>query len=290
VCNEKVEEIAFIIGDFGREIEESLCNIALKLDAKPKIYYQTQPLGTAHAILCAKNSLKGNCVVAFADTLFKAKFKLDKLKDGIIWVSKIDDPSSFGVVQLDTNNNISAFIEKPEKFVSDLAIIGIYYFNDGEYLREELQYLIDNNIKEKGEYQLTNALENMQKKGKVFSPGRVQEWLDCGNKTATIHTNQRVLVNKGSYISKKAKLKNSKIIEPCYVSSSANIKNSVIGPYVSIGPNTEIENCKIKNTILQGDSTILNAKLYNSMIGRHVFYDSNNTKQTVSLGDYTEVK
>tara|TARA_B100000900_G_scaffold45940_1_gene34209 strand:- start:18588 stop:19589 length:1002 start_codon:yes stop_codon:yes gene_type:complete len=290
VCNEKVDEIAFIIGDFGKEIEDSLCNIALKLDAKPKIYYQTQPLGTAHAILCARNSLKGNCVVAFADTLFKAKFKLDKLKDGIIWVSKIDDPSSFGVVQLDTNNNISAFIEKPEKFVSDLAIIGIYYFNDGEYLREELQFLIDNNIKEKGEYQLTNALENMQKKGKVFSPGRVQEWLDCGNKTATIHTNQRVLVNKGSYISKKAKLKNSKIIEPCYISSSANIKNSVIGPYVSIGPNTEIENCKIKNTILQGDSTILNAKIYNSMIGRHVFYDSNNTKQTVSLGDYTEVK
>ena len=290
VCNEKVEEIAFIIGDFGREIEENLRNIALKLEAKPKIYYQTQPLGTAHAILCAKNSLKGNCVVAFADTLFKAKFKLDKLKDGIIWVSKIDDPSSFGVVQLDANNNISAFIEKPEKFVSDLAIIGIYYFNDGEYLREELQYLIDNNIKEKGEYQLTNALENMQKKGKVFSPVRVQEWLDCGNKTATVHTNQRVLVNKGSYISKKAKLKNSKIIEPCYVSSSANIKNSVIGPYVSIGPNTQIENCKIKNTILQGDSTILNAKLHNSMIGRHVFYHSNNTKQTVSLGDYTEVK
>ena len=108
--------------------------------------------------------------MAFADTLFKAKFKLDKSKDGIIWVSKIDDPSSFGVVQLDTNNNISAFVEKPEKFVSDLAIIGIYYFNDGEYLQDELQYLIDNNIKEKGEYQLTNALENMQRKGKMFSP------------------------------------------------------------------------------------------------------------------------
>ena len=290
VCNEKVDEIAFIIGDFGKEVEESLCNIALKLGAKPKIYYQKEPLGTAHAILCAKNSLRGNCVVAFADTLFKAKFKLDKSKDGIIWVSKIDDPSSFGVVQLDSNNNISAFVEKPEKFVSDLAIIGIYYFNDGEYLKDELQYLIDNNIKEKGEYQLTNALENMQRKGKTFSPGRVQEWLDCGNKAATIHTNQRVLANKGGYISKKVKLENSKIIEPCYVSGSAKIKNSVIGPYVSVGPNTVIENSKIKNTILQGDSTILEAQLYNSMIGRNVFFQSNNTNQTVSLGDYTEVK
>jgi len=290
VCNEKVEEIAFIIGDFGKEVEKSLCNIALKLGAKPKIYYQKEPLGTAHAILCAKNSLKGNCVIAFADTLFKAKFQLDKSKDGIIWVSKINDPSSFGVVKLDTNNNISAFVEKPEKFVSDLAIIGIYYFNDGEYLQKELQYLIDNNIKEKGEYQLTNALENMQLKGKTFSPARVQEWLDCGNKTATIHTNQRVLVNKGSYISKKAKLENSKIIEPCYVSDSAKIKNSVIGPYVSVGPNTVIENSKIKNTILQGDSSILEAQLYNSMIGRNVFFQSNNANQTVSLGDYTEVK
>ncbi len=290
VCDEMVDEIAFIIGDFGKEVEESLCNIALKLSATPKIYYQKEPLGTAHAILCAKNSLKGNCVVAFADTLFKAKFKLDKSKDGIIWVSKIDDPSSFGVVQLDANNNISAFIEKPEKFVSDLAIIGIYYFNDGEYLQEELQYLIDNNIKEKGEYQLTNALENMQRKGKTFTPGRVQEWLDCGNKAATIHTNQRVLIEKGSYISKKAKLENSKIIEPCYVSGSANIKNSVIGPYVSVGPNTFIENSKIKNTILQGDSKISDAKLYNSMIARNVFFQSNNTNQTVSLGDYTEVK
>ena len=290
VCNEKVEEIAFIIGDFGKEVEESLCNIAFKLGAKPKIYYQTEPLGTAHAILCAKNSLKGNCVVAFADTLFKAKFKLDKSKDGIIWVSKIDDPSSFGVVQLDTNNNISAFVEKPEKFISDLAIIGIYYFNDGEYLKEELEYLIDNNIKEKEEYQLTNALENMQRKGKIFSPGRVEEWLDCGNKAATVYTNQRVLVNKGSYISKKAKLENSKIIEPCYISGSAKIKNSVIGPYVSVGPNTVIENSKIKNTILQGDSTITDAQLHNSMIGTHVVYQSNNTSQKVSLGDYSEVK
>ena len=290
VCDEKVEEIAFIIGDFGKEVEESLCAIALKLGAIPKIYFQKKPLGTAHAILCAKNSLKDNCVIAFADTLFKAKFKLDKSKDGIIWVSKIDDPSSFGVVKLDINNNISAFVEKPEKFVSDLAIIGIYYFNDGEYLQEELQYLIDNNIKEKGEYQLTNALENMLRKGKTFSPARVQEWLDCGNKIATIHTNHRVLINKGNYISKKAKLENSKIIEPCYISDSANIKNSVIGPYVSVGPNTVIENSKIKNTILQGDSSISEAQLYNSMIGRNVFFKSNNTKQTVSLGDYTEVK
>ena len=90
ICNKKVEEIAFIIGDFGAEIEKNLIKIAEKLGAKGKIYYQDQPLGTAHAILCAQESLEGNCVVAFADTLFKADFKLDDSKDGIIWVKQIN--------------------------------------------------------------------------------------------------------------------------------------------------------------------------------------------------------
>ena len=141
ICDEKVDEISFIIGDFGSEVEKDLLKIASNLGAQGKVVYQKEPLGTAHAILCAKESLKGNVVVAFADTLFKADFKLNKTNDGIIWVSKIQDPSAFGVVKVD-NNIITDFVEKPKEFVSDLAIIGIYYFNDGENLRDELQYLI----------------------------------------------------------------------------------------------------------------------------------------------------
>ena len=149
VCGKEVDEIAFVIGDFGKEVENNLLNIAESLGAKGSIYYQDEPLGTAHAILCAQESLVGNCVVAFADTLFKADFKLDSSKDGIIWVSQIDDPSAFGVVKLNDENEITDFVEKPNTFVSDLAIIGIYYFNDGAYLKRELQYLLDNNIKDK---------------------------------------------------------------------------------------------------------------------------------------------
>ena len=137
--------------------------------------------------------MNGNVVVAFADTLFKADFSLDNSADGIIWVKQIEDPSAFGVIKLDDNNVITDFVEKPNEFVSDLAIIGIYYFNDGKLLSQELQYLIDNNIKEKGEFQLTNALENMKAKGVKFKPGQVNEWLDCGNKDVTVHTNKKVL-------------------------------------------------------------------------------------------------
>ena len=290
VCGKKVDEIAFVIGDFGKEVEESLVKVAEELGAKGSIYYQDEPLGTAHAILCAKDSLEGNCVVAFADTLFKADFTLDSSRDGIIWVNQIDDPSAFGVVKLNEENIITDFVEKPATFISDLAIIGIYYFNNGEYLRSELQYLLDNNIKDKGEFQLTNALENMKNKGTKFSPGKVEEWLDCGNKDATIYTNERVLEYNGNLINDSVQIINSEVIPPCFIGANTIIKNAKIGPHVSLGSNTVVKNSVINKTIIQNDSMITNAKLSNSMIGNHVNFDGKNIQQEVSIGDFSEVK
>ena len=289
VCGKEVDEIAFVIGDFGKEVENNLLNIAESLDAKGSIYYQDEPLGTAHAILCAQESLVGNCVVAFADTLFKADFKLDSSKDGIIWVSQIDDPSAFGVVKLNDENEITDFVEKPDTFVSDLAIIGIYYFNDGAYLKSELQYLLDNNIKDKGEFQLTNALENMKNKGTKFSPGKVVEWLDCGNKDATVYTNERVLAHNGNEVSASATIENSEIIEPCFIGENAVIQNAKIGPYVAIGSNTLVSDSVISNSIIQNNSCINNAKLHNSMIGNKCKFDGKNIQQEVSIGDFSEI-
>ena len=289
VCNKEVEEIAFIIGDFGKEAEESLIKIAEELGAVGNIYYQEKPLGTAHAILCAKESLSGNCVIAFADTLFKADFSLDTKKDGIIWVSQIEDPSSFGVVKLNKENIITDFIEKPETFISDLAIIGIYYFNDANFLKKELQYLLDNNIKEKGEYQLTNALENMKNKGVKFSPGKVQEWMDCGNKNATVETNKKILEYTGNIISDKAIIKNTEIIPPCSIGENTIIQNSKIGPHVAIGSSTTINNSNINKSIIQNDTKIVNAKITNSMIGNKIVFDGKNIKQEVSIGDFSEI-
>src|ERR1017187_8561909 len=192
VCKEKVDEIAFIIGDFGKDVEARLIKIAEDLGAKGSIYYQEEALGTAHAIYCAKNSLKGKVVVAFADTLFRAEFNFDETCDAIVWVNKVEDPRAFGVIKLNDKNEITAFVEKPNPFISDLAIIGIYYFKDGENLKNEIKYLLDNKILDKGEYQLTVALENMMKKGKIILPGKVTEWMDCGNKDATVDTNKRI--------------------------------------------------------------------------------------------------
>ena len=291
VCNEKIQEIAFIIGDFGDEVEQDLLSIASSLGAVGKIVYQDQPLGTAHAILCAKESLKGNVVVAFADTLFVADFKIDKKSDGIIWVKKIDNPSAFGVVKINDDNIITDFVEKPETFVSDLAIIGIYYFKSGENLEQELQYLIDNDIKDKGEFQLTNALENMKNKGLDFTTGEVEEWLDCGNKDATVYTCERILHHNANFDSNDdVKIIESKIIQPCYIGPGSTIENSTIGPNVSIGVKTKIKNSNISSAIVQDNSNLENADINNSMIGNYVWFNGNNIKQEVSIGDFCEIK
>ncbi len=288
VAGQKVEEIAFIIGDFGEAVENDLKNIASSLGAKGSIFYQDKPLGTAHAILCAKESLSGNVVVAFADTLFRADFSLDVENDGVIWTKRVENPAAFGVVKKDDNGIITDFVEKPETFVSDEAIIGIYYFNDGEYLRSELQYLLDNDIKDKGEYQLTNALENMKAKGSKFTSGTVNEWMDCGNKAVTLETNGKILgfiKDDEKLVSDEATIENSKIIEPCYIAAGAKIINSTVGPRVSVGKNTVVKDSHLEDVLIQEDSEISNATLKNSMIGNKAKFNGNFTE--ISIGDYS---
>jgi glucose-1-phosphate thymidylyltransferase len=290
VSDQPIANIGFIINPiFGQEVEKHLLQVAQSLGARGHIFYQEEALGTAHAILCAKEILEGPVVVAFADTLFRADFKLDSSKDGIIWVQKVEDPRPFGVVKVDSEGFITDFIEKPQEFVSDLAIIGIYYFRDGAYLRSELQYLIDNDIRDKGEYQITNALENMQKKGSKFVPGKVEEWLDCGNKNITVQTNQRYLgfIANQNLVAKSAKIENSVIIQPCFIGEHVEISNSVIGPYVSVGDHTQIRDSRVENSIIQTHTKISRAQLKNSMVGNSVTYAGK--ARDFSVGDYTSI-
>ncbi len=289
VVHQKVEEIAFVIGpSFPKDTEEKLMKIANSMGATGKVFVQEQALGTAHAIQCAKESLNGPCVVAFADTLFKADFTLDANADGAIWVKQVDEPSAYGVVKL-KDGIITDFVEKPKEFVSDLAIIGIYYFKKGDVLRDEIQYLLDNDITEKGEYQLTNALENMKQKGLKFVPGTVSAWMDCGNKDITVETNGRVLqfaqADNEDLVSKSVILENSKIIAPCYIGENVILKNTTIGPNVSLGDHSKVENSTINDSLIQTNTTIKNAKLNNAMIGNNAYFDGNFT--SISIGDYS---
>lgn len=289
VIEDDINEICFVIGPtFPKDTTENLLKIASDLNAKGIVKVQDQALGTAHAIYQAKDSLQGPSVVAFADTLFKADFTLDPDADGAIWVKKVADPKAYGVVKL-KDGVITDFVEKPKDFVSDLAIIGIYYFKKSEDLRTEIEYLLDNDIKEKGEYQITNALENLKQKGAKFVPGEVNDWMDCGNKDITIQTNAKVLqysLEEGeNLVSEDVVLENSEIIPPCYIGKNVVLKNSVVGPNVSLGTNSVVENSNITNSLIQDEVVIKNADLTNSMIGNKVKYNGDFT--SVSLGDFS---
>jgi len=293
VVAQDIDEIAFIIHpDFGSIVEADLLAIAHKLGAQGRIYYQHEALGTAHAILCAKESLEGPVVVAYADTLFRAEFSLDTQADAVIWVKQVDDPAAFGVVQLNAEGRITDFVEKPKEFVSDLAIIGIYYFRSGETLRDEMQFLLDNNVVKGGEYQLTDALENMKQKGLVFVPGQVDHWMDCGNKAVTVDTNSRMLqflhADGQPLVSDNVRIENSTIIPPCYIGEDVVLINSTIGPNVSLGKGCHLKNVTIANSLVQTHAHIKDAQLHYSMLGNHVTY--NGAFSSVSLGDYSQVE
>ncbi|MEQ9188581.1 MAG: sugar phosphate nucleotidyltransferase [Cryomorphaceae bacterium] len=287
MCDEPIKEIGFIIGDFGDAVEAELIAIAESLGAKGKIYYQDQALGTGHAIYCAEPSLDGPVIVAFADTLFRANFKIDPTQDGTIWVKQIEDPSQFGVVKVNEAGAITDFVEKPKTYVSDLAIIGIYFFKDGGHLKSELKYLMDNQVVKGGEYQLTDALENMKRQGVVFRPGTVDHWMDCGNKNATVNTNKMILeFEKGvDQVSSRATISNSTLIQPVLISEGAVIENSVVGPHVSVGKNTTIRNARISNSIVRADASIDNAVIDNSLVGTNTHISRR--PLDLSLGDFS---
>jgi glucose-1-phosphate thymidylyltransferase len=291
LCTEPIQEVAYIVGHFGEAVEAELIAIAERLGAAGSIHYQDEALGTAHAILCAKTALKGKVIVAFADTLFKAQLTLDDSVDGVLWVKQLPNPEQFGVVQLNESGYIVNFIEKPKTFVSDLAMIGIYYFKNGEVLADELQFLIDHNIIKGNEYQLPDALKNMTEKGMKFVPGAVDDWMDCGNKNATVETNARILTyhaHEKTLVANTVKNENSIIIEPCYIGENVTLHHSIVGPHAAIGAGSTITNSIVNNSIVQENSIVSNANITNSMLGQST--EVKGTPLDLSISDYSTIK
>ncbi len=291
VLRHPITDIGFVIGDFGKSVENELVGIARKLGAEGHIFYQNEPLGTAHAVFCAAPLLQNEVIVVFADTLFKVShIEIDKKTEGLIWVKSVEDPRIYGVVKVNENNHITEFIEHPQDNSSNLAIIGMYYFRNAENLKSEIQYLLDNQIVVKGEYQLTVALENMKRNGTIFSSASVLEWLDCGNKETTLYAHQRILEHRKNeqLVDYTAVIKNSIVVPPCFIGENVLIENSVIGKYTSVGQGTKIRNSIVLNSIIQQNSLIENVNVKNSIIGNFVKLTSEGNEW--NIGDYSQMK
>jgi glucose-1-phosphate thymidylyltransferase len=290
IFGDRVKNVAYVIGNFGEETEKNLRLIARELGLNAHIFYQKEPLGTAHAVYCASEFLnEEEVVIAFADTLFSVSTPPVIESDGIIWVKEVENPSAYGVVTVDENNYITGLVEKPDTAVSNLAIIGVYYLKSGEAIKTEIECLFQKDIKTKGEFQLTDALAALQQKGFRLIPGRVQEWLDCGNKKALLEANRVILNQFGdqSHIAASANIENSLILPPCYIGQHTTVKNSIIGPYVGVGEYGLIENSILHDSILRDQVWVANAHLNHSLIGSNTVYQGQ--PRQINLGDYSAI-
>jgi glucose-1-phosphate thymidylyltransferase len=228
---------------------------------------QSNPQGLGEAISLALPYVNDDepLLIILGDTLFEADLSiLAKADENILYTFKVEDPKRFGVAVTDSDGRITRLVEKPQEFVSDEAIVGIYYIKDTKLLKESLKYLMDNDIRTKNEFQLTDALEMMIQKGCKFRTAPVSRWLDCGLVETLLETNAHVLNRNDN--SASLKFEGTEIIPPCYVGKNAKIHGCKIGPNVSIGDDCEISGCSISDAIIWNGVKIANGKVCNTVV------------------------
>ena len=222
---------------------------------------QSNPQGLGEAISLALPYVNDDepLLIILGDTLFEADLSILKnVDENILYTFKVADPKRFGVAVTDKNGRIERLVEKPQEFVSDEAIVGIYYIKDVKALKDALNYLMQNDIRTKGEFQLTDALERMIQGGCKFRTAPVEKWLDCGLVETLLETNAHVLERNEKVA---PKFDGSEIVMPCYIGKNVVIKNSKVGPNVSVGDGCVIENSEVCNAILWDSVKVLDKKL-----------------------------
>ncbi|MEX2585678.1 MAG: sugar phosphate nucleotidyltransferase [Balneolaceae bacterium] len=282
----KIDEIVYILGpDFGQPIRERLEAMSDRHGAKAVFRVQKIALGTAHAVYSAEKDLQGEVIVVFADTLFDTDSRVSvEGADSVIWLKEVEDPSRFGVA-VHQGDTITDFVEKPTEPISNLAIIGVYYFRDAEQLKEKIRSLIDQNkTGYGGEYQLTDALDQMLKDGKTFRKATVDEWLDCGTLPAWLETTAAILDKENSQVD-PARFPDSTIHPPVYIGEGVRIINSEIGPYASIEKGAVIEQSHISHSIIQQEAHIQRSRIHTSTVGCHARVEG--AEGVVHLGDHS---
>ena len=218
---------------------------------KTRTVVQSNPQGLGEAISLALPYVDDDepLLIILGDTLFEADLSLlNGVDQNVLYTYKVGDPRRFGVAVTDDHGRITRLVEKPQEFVSDEAIVGIYYIKDTGVLKESLKYLMDNDIRTKNEFQLTDALEMMIEKGCRFRTAPVQKWLDCGLAETLLETNAHVLGRNDN--SATVNIPGVTLIAPCHIGKGAKLANSTIGPNVSIGDGCVVENSRVENAVL----------------------------------------
>ncbi|WP_173380080.1 sugar phosphate nucleotidyltransferase [Fibrobacter succinogenes] len=261
----KPTETIFITGYKAEKIDEFL-------KSKPewgavRTVLQSDPQGLGEAISLSLPYINDDepLLIILGDTLFEADLSILKnAQENILYTYKVEDPKRFGVAVVGEGGCIERLVEKPQEFVSDEAIVGIYYIKDVKALKESLKYLMDNNIRTKGEFQLTDALERMIEMGCKFRTAPVSRWLDCGLVETLLDTNAHVLKKNDN--SKEFSQPGVEIIPPCFIGKNAKIHGCKIGPFVAIGEDCELSGVEIRDAIVWNGVKISNGIVKDTVV------------------------
>lgn len=241
-----ITDITLITGHFANQVEDFTKQYP---QFNYKLIKQKERLGLGHAIFMACREIDEPLMVILGDSIFHLDYKSFIFSDfNKIGVQAVDDPQRFGIVET-RDDAIVKLIEKPENPPTNLAIAGIYYFQSENILYESLKYLISNDIKTKGEYQLTDGMQIMLDNGEIFKPFKINNWLDCGLKETLLSTN-RYLLSEG---------KN-------FVPTSSHVENSNLKS-CTIGRGCTIENSHLENVIMLDGSSVRNSSLKDKILG-----------------------
>lgn len=268
----KPEEVILVVGYKKEQImsyvDENYSNIF-----NIKYVNQDKQLGLAHSVYTARDEIgDSEIMIALGDNIFESDylelyklFSIDDAYSGYIGVAEVDDPTKYGIVEVD-GEVISKLEEKPRNSKSNIGIAGIYFIKDTGILMSIIGEIISNDIRTHGEYQLTDALQEMVSRRYSLKTFQVPKRLDCGRKEALIEAN-RLLLNEKKGVNDIFKISNTVIIQPVAIGENVTIFNSVIGPHASIAKNTCIDSCIISDTVVGSRSKIYKVNLQNSIIG-----------------------
>lgn len=278
-----IDEATIIIGYLGELIHEYVRTHYSSL--KVEYIEQEERLGLGHAIYIARQTLNSEpALIILGDTIFDVDLKAMITSEySEIGVKPVDNPRRFGIVEIE-NGFITRMIEKPENPTSNLAIVGLYYIRNTPLLVECLENLIQSDIRTKGEYQLTDALQMMVSRGERMRAFTIDGWYDCGKPETLLATNHFLLTRLHNGQNREGSI----IVQPAYVAHSATVENSILGPNVTIADQATIRNSIIKNTIVGQGAIVENALIEDSIIGRNARVHG--VYKRVNIGDSSELE
>jgi glucose-1-phosphate thymidylyltransferase len=277
-----VEDVVFVVGHMGDKVREF---VEREYDFNARFVEQPERKGLGHAVYLTREHVPaGPVLIILGDTLFRADLgKILASPVSLIAVKETDDPKRFGIVKLD-GSRVSGVVEKPKHPPTNLAVIGIYYLTDSAVLFDCLDYIVSRDLKRKGEYQLTDALAEMIKRGEMLEKCPVEGWYDCGEKETLLQTNRELLELEAQ----TAEIDGSLVIPPVAIHPEAAVRGSVVGPYVSVGKGSTIESSVVRDSILEEGSRVENAVIEGSLIGRGCSVKGH--PQALNIGSLSEVE